>query len=384
MIISTFKDVKFRKNMPVSFYYIQRSLLITLISCLFQNYLFSQTYVQPKVANQLINSSIKKLIFDKIEILPEKTQLSIAVIKNDSVYYLGYIKKNNKFILKNNIDSIFEIGSISKVFTSTLLAHALTEKKVKKDQSINKYLPFKIENGKNINLVMLSNHTSGFPRQPGNWIFQTNYDPLDPYKNYTSELLTDYLKNEIELTFEPGSNQSYSNLGAGVLGYILSEVYKNNYEELLQEKIFNPLNMENSTSFKNNVLLNIVNGRDTSGNIVPNWEFNILSPCGGILSSVKDMTKFILANLDENEVFNLQKEITYRDERNLQAMGWICAEINNNLIHWHNGATGGYSSFISIDKKNKNGLIILSNIQITLKKQTITQIGFEIMKDLSN
>jgi len=355
--------------MPVIFNYIKSRVPIVFILCLFQHYTISQTYIQPELADELIDPSIKKIIFDQIEDMPENAQLSMAFIKNDSVFYLGYIKQNNQLIVKNNTDSIFEIGSISKIFTSTLLAHALIEEKVKKEVSINKYLPFKVKNGKKINLLMLSNHTSGLIRIPNNFTEQKNFDPLNPYANYTEELLIDFLVNDNELLFEPGSKKLYTNLGAGLLGYTLTKVYKKSYEELLQEKIFIPLEMENSTSILKNISLNIIKGLETSGKTTPNWVLDVLSPAGGIFSSVKDMTKFILANFNQNVVFDLQKEITYKDVYNIQAMGWGCVKKEEDIIHWHNGATGGYSSFTFISEKDKIGLIMLSNIQMDQEKR---------------
>ena len=370
--------------MPVIFNYIKSRVSIVFILCLFQHYTISQTYIQPELADELIDPSIKKIIFDQIEEMPEHAQLSMAFIKNDSVFYLGYIKQNNQLIVKNNIDSIFEIGSISKVFTSTLLAHALIEGKVKKETSINKYLSFKIKEGKKINLLMLSNHTSGLLRLPGNILYQNNLDPFNPYAGYTEGLLIGYLKYDNELLFEPGSKKLYSNLGAGLLGYTLTKIYNKSYERLLQEKIFLPLEMENSTSILKNISLNIIKGLDTSGKRTSNWEFNILSPCGGIFSSVKDMTKFLLANFQQNEVFDLQKEITYKGDYSMQAMGWGCIKKEEDLIHWHNGATGGYSSFTFISDKNKIGLVILSNMQMNENtgKHLPDKISSKIIKEI--
>jgi CubicO group peptidase (beta-lactamase class C family) len=365
--------------MPVIFNYIKSRVSIVFILCLFQHYTISQTYIQPELADELIDPSIKKIIFDQIEEMPEHAQLSMAFIKNDSVFYLGYIKQNNQLIVKNNIDSIFEIGSISKVFTSTLLAHALIEGKVKKETSINKYLSFKIKDGKKINLLMLSNHTSGLIRLPNNYLEQKNYDPLNPYTNYTEELFIDFLVNDNELLFEPGSKKLYSNLGAGLLGYTLTKVYIKSYENLLQEKIFIPLEMEHTTSNLNNVQLNKVKGLDSDGNIIPNWDLNILSPAGSINSSIKDMTKFLLANFQENKIFNLQKEITYETETEKVAMGWHCIERNDKLIHCHNGSTGGYSSFTFILEKNNIGFTLLSNVD---NDKITTNMSSKIMKEI--
>ena len=92
-----------------------------------------------------------------------------------------------------------------------------------------------------------------------------------------------------------------------------------------------------------------------------------------------------ISAIRNSKIFNLQKEITYKNERKIRAMGWVCLEINENLIHCHAGATGGYSSFASVDSKNKIGLIILSNLQMNpIKRQHIPdEIGYKIMKELN-
>ena len=107
---------------------------------------------------------------------------------------------------------------------------------------------------------------------------------------------------------EPGTHYEYSNLGAGVLGYILTKLYNRSYNELLHQKIFLSYNMLNSTSNITFVQKNIIRGRDSLGSIVQNWTFDVLNPAGGIFSSVKDLSFFVNANLQTDEILELQQE----------------------------------------------------------------------------
>ena len=136
----------------------------------------------------------------------------------------------------------------------------------------------------------------------------------NPYVNYKEELLVDFLQNDNELYL---ALKTGSNLGAGLLGYTLTKVYNKSYENLLQEKIFGPLEMENSTSILK-YFIKHHKKTETSGKTTPNWDFDILSPAGGIFSSVKDMTKFLLANFNQMR-FSTFKRNNYKDVYNFQA-----------------------------------------------------------------
>lgn len=177
------------------------------------------------------------------------TGLSIAILKDGKVFYYGYgeTAKGNKQI--PNEHTIFEIGSISKTFTSILFAEAANAGKVKLDDPVNNYLPDSIPQliyaGTPVTLKTLSNHSSGIPRMP------TNFHPADnanPYKDYTDNDLFSFYKN-FTPTRKPGDKYEYSNLAAGTLGVILEKLYHKSYEDLLVENICNPLGMNDTRQF---------------------------------------------------------------------------------------------------------------------------------------
>jgi len=140
-------------------------------------------------------------------------------------------------------DTIFEIGSISKVFTSLLLADMVNCREVTLDDPAAKHLPEKVKmperNGRSITLLDLSTHTSGLPNIPGNL---KPKDPGNPYAGYSVDDLYQFLSG-YELTRDPGSEFEYSNLGAGLLGHLLAYRAGTDYESLIRTRITRVLGM---------------------------------------------------------------------------------------------------------------------------------------------
>src|SRR5690554_6098928 len=152
-----------------------------------------------------------ELIFSKTKVFPNQTQLSIAFIENGTIKFYGVIKENDTIRFVNNKDRVFEVGSISKVFTSTLLAQSILEKKINLDNKINKYYDFPFNNNLEIDFRSLANHTSGLERLPSN-LNLTAANSNNPYKDYDQQKLYTYLKDEVKLNHEAGEEYEYSNL----------------------------------------------------------------------------------------------------------------------------------------------------------------------------
>src|SRR3974390_2838867 len=140
-------------------------------------------------------------------------------------------------------DTIFEIGSISKVFTSLLLADMVNRKQVALDDPAAKYLPETVKmperSGKSITLLDLSTHSSGLPPLPSNLKLK---DPRNPYADYSVDDLYQFLSG-YTLPRDPGSEFEYSNLGGGLLGHVLACRAGTDYESLIRIRITQPLSM---------------------------------------------------------------------------------------------------------------------------------------------
>lgn len=320
---------------------------------------------------------------------PNETQAAIAYIQADSACYVGVRRTNDSLVRVENRDSVFEIGSITKVFTSTLLVHAIGEKKAQLSDRPSSFYTFAFKEeekgGKAISLQSLSNHTSGLPRLPTNMEEIMKKNPDNPYKGYDQGMLESYLRNELSLESVPGTRYLYSNLGAGLLGNVLEHALSMSYERALQQKIFEPLGMEHSTTYREDVQSRLVAGRNPAGAITPNWDLNSLKAAGAILSCAQDLVKFAFANFSADSLLAMQREKTFTiDEKMDMALGWhILHQQQGEYWHWHNGGTGGYRSSMALDVAGKKAVIILSNVSaFHPQSDHIDQLCFELMRSL--
>jgi CubicO group peptidase (beta-lactamase class C family) len=268
-----------------------------------------------------------------------------------------------------NGDTLFEIGSITKIFTSLLLADMIERGEVKADDPVSKYLPGHAEvpsrDGKQITLLNLSMQNSGLPRLPDNL---KPADPANPYADYNEAKLLDFLAS-YKLTRDPGEKYEYSNLAVGLLGYALAQRAHMTYEALVRERIFRPLHMDHSTislSAESRKLL--ARGYDAGLKPVKNWDLDALAGAGAIRSTANDMLKFLAANLglvDTPLRPAMERMRTVRKETGMPhvdiAMAWhIFSEFPPDL-YWHNGGTAGYRSFAGMNLAGKQAVVVLCN-----------------------
>jgi CubicO group peptidase (beta-lactamase class C family) len=334
-----------------------------------------------------ITKKRSELVFEKVKTFPNNTQVSIAIITNGTAAFYGIQRKNDTVRTINNYQSVFEIGSITKVFTSALLADLVLAKRIGLNNAIQDLVVFPLKAGKKITLKQLANHTSGLPRLPSNLnLFLV--DQQNPYKEYDEKQLIEYLTQHTVLTAEPGTKYEYSNLGAGLLGYILCKRERSGYDRLLKTRIFSKYKMRSSTTHKQEVANRLVKGLDDQGKPVPNWDMNALVAAGGILSTVQDLSKFVLAQFNTtNKELALTRQPTFSVSQTMDiGLGWhIIKTRSNDTWTWHNGGTGGYSSSIAFDVKNKNAVIILSNVSaFNPDMGNIDKLCFELMKTLTD
>jgi len=266
-------------------------------------------------------------------------------------------------------DTVFEIGSVTKVFTSLALADMIERGEVKADDPVAKYLPADLKmpgrNGREITLLDLSMQVSGLPRLPDNL---KPADAANPYADYDAPKLYEFL-SRYTLTRDPGEKYEYSNLGVGLLGHALARKAGVSYEELLRRRILEPLGM-NSTS----IVLSgpqkrrVAPGYDGSLQPVKNWDFDVLAGCGALRSTVNDLLKFVAANLELTDTSlrpamrrmrSMRKETGVPDMQ--IAMAWHIYTKFGGDIYWHNGGTFGYRSFVGYQPEKKQGVVVLCN-----------------------
>jgi len=336
----------------------------------------------------VISDNQAELIFEKSKYFPNNTQISLAFINGENVTYYGLKRQNDSILYFSNYQDIFEIGSITKVFTANILAKSVIDNKIKLDENINDYLDIKFKNNISISFKSLANHTSGLPRMPSN--FEQEASASDnPYKHYDDKYLKDYLINFMEIDNKDIGNSAYSNLGTGLLGYTLSNIYNLNYQELYEKYIFSKYNMKNTAFNMNLVNKKLVKGLDAEGNYTSNWELASLASAGGILSNVEDLAKYGIAHFNKSnlDLMLMTKKTVKVDDRVDTGLGWhiINSEKSDNKWHWHNGGTGGYTSSMAIDIKNLVGVIVLSNVSaFNGFSDNIDQLCFELMMTMED
>ncbi len=268
-----------------------------------------------------------------------------------------------------NGDTIFEIGSITKVFTSLLLADMIERGEVKADDPVSKYLPDHAEvpsrNGKQITLLNLSMQNSGLPRLPDNL---KPADPADPYADYDGKKLLAFLA-AYKLTRDPGEKYEYSNLAVGLLGFALACRAGTSYEELVRTRIFKPLHMDSSTvTLSADQKRRLARGYNAEWKPVKNWNLDALAGAGAIRSTANDMLKFLAANLGLTQTPLSAAMLRMRSVRadtsmpQVQiAMAWHISSQFPPDIFWHNGGTAGYRSFAGMEMGGKRGVVVLCN-----------------------
>jgi CubicO group peptidase (beta-lactamase class C family) len=264
-------------------------------------------------------------------------------------------------------DSVFEIGSITKVFTATLLADMADRGEVALDDPIAKYLPKNMRvpgrNGKAITLINLSMQNSGLPRLPGN---MRPANPRNPYADYTPALLYEFLSG-YELPREPGAQYEYSNLGVGLLGHVLSLRAGKSYEALVKERILDPLDMDHTAvTLTPWMTRHLAKGHNNNGEVMQNWDIGVLVAAGGLRSTMNDMLKFARANLQTRGRLQQIMQRTHVERASAGptgfiGMNWIIRRSNGQDVIWHNGGTGGYRTWLGFDAKTGLAAVVLTN-----------------------
>ena len=300
--------------------------------------------------------------------------LLVGIYKNKAISFHSYGKENPDHT------TLFQIGSLSKLFTSALLLILDKEGTLDKNTSLEAILGDQYElsaEAKKVTLYQLATHTSGFPRVPETLLTiveknAINGNPLaDPYLKIELTDVLEYLKTT-QGKQKPGKFE-YSNYGMGLLGHILEMVTHKNLEALAQEKLLAPLGMKNTAiTLPSNTKTKLTQGYDANGKKAKPWTFTALGGAGAFNSNVTDLMQFVKANIDDQTalsttLINMQKTIDKK------SMGWMHTSIiekllGNKTMVWHNGMVGGYASYMAIDREREAGLVMLSSqaVDITL------------------
>lgn len=288
-----------------------------------------------------------------------------AIIDNGKISFYTYGKKSVNADDLISEDTIFEIGSVTKVFTTLLLADMVAKGEVQLDDPVEMYLPgVKIPelDGKKITLRHLASHTSGIPRMPDNFAPK---DPSNPYQDYTIERLFEYLES-CTLAKPPGESFEYSNIGMGLLGHILSIRSGKSYEERVKDLICRKLNMPKTVISLSNEMAAVFASGHHLATEVSYWDIPGLAGAGALRSNIRDMANFLAANMDsKSPIHTLLSQCHQQQYAPMPGfavgLGWMFSSSNQADLIWHNGGTGGFRSYLGFNPKLQKGIVILSN-----------------------
>jgi serine-type D-Ala-D-Ala carboxypeptidase/endopeptidase len=286
--------------------------------------------------------------------------------------------------------TIFEIGSITKVFTGLLLADLTEQGIVGLDDPLAGYLPASASvpsfGGRRITLGDLASHTSGLRRDPKGMLGRWLHDRRNPYAGLSVQDVYQGLART-RLRRRPGERVKYSNLGAGLLGQALAQAAGQPYEELVRERICLPLGMRDTLiapSEEQTARLAI--GHTRMGRPVARFEIPALAGAGALRSTATDMLRFLGANLEPAhaplaaQLERIQLPRHQAAKRMEVGLGWLIAHPPGPAgpMLWHNGGTSGFRSFAAAVRETSTAVVVLSNTV-----RSVDRLGLRLVKVLS-
>ncbi|CAN7570143.1 serine hydrolase [Pseudoduganella sp. LjRoot289] len=307
-----------------------------------------------------LDDNVRNMIAARIE----KGELASVVVgiidgKESAVYGFGVADGRAP-----DARTVYEIGSATKTFTALLLAQAGAAG-AKLDEPVATLLPgltIPSYAGQPITLLDLATQSSGLPRLPGNMPMR---QPDNPYADYTQEKLELFLRNH-QLARRPGSAYEYSNLGFGLLGQALSAQAKLPYAALVRERITAPLGMESTAvELTADMRARLAPGHSATGQPAANWDMGALAGAGALRSDAQDLILYLKAHMQAGagspyaRVRQAQRPAPGPDMR--IGLAWHLNPVRGRPVVWHNGATGGYSSFLGFTADGQRGVVVLAS-----------------------
>ncbi len=344
----------------------------------------------PPIALQENPNSLKTTLNNLVQ-TQQVVGIIVAKVSLDSIE----VQSAGSTAIGNNrppdINTIFEIASITKAITGLLVAQAILEGKISEQAIAQSFLPNLVlpKSQRPIKLRDLVTHRSGIPRAYDN--FFKPRDTGNPWADFNFLELRKFLQRT-KLNNEPGEAFSYSNIGAGLVGHILENIYKTSFEQIIQQQIILPLELKNTG-------LRLTKEQQTRfaqahritdyGQLLAtshwDWTPDSVPAAGAIKSSMADMIILAKSLLDRNSKFHklfsyAQIPRNFSNSANRETIGlfWINS---GNQITWHNGGTYGMTSFIGINRIKRTAVVILSNSQFENFKINIPmQLGLNLLK----
>lgn len=324
----------------------------------------------------------------------EESTVTVGVSLAGDRAFRGFRSADATYVAEPAPDTIYEIGSFSKVFLSSTLAVLEAEGVVSLDDTIAKYLPQHVQlpaDVAEITLFNLATHSSGFDRLCkvfAEIVYEEGANPQTVYLRYRKEHLYEELAQG-ELTFPRGQGWAYAIVGMGLLGHILELATGEPWEEILKRTICEPLGLQDTTyTLSKEQQERVVRGYEPDGTPTSSWYHDVLMPQGGLRSSAEDMLRFAEANIRAvrdggDDVLSralrrtrevqlewpegYERPLSYGGEEFTQALSWWGFERPTGRIWFHPGSTVVYQSSVAIDENAEIALIALTSNRLNLR-----------------
>lgn len=336
------------------------------------------------MAQNLTDADIGKILVDRIDTQKQGVGMVVGIVDAHGrrIIAHGTFDVGDPRPVDGN--TIFEIGSMTKIFTSLVMVDMARQGEIALTDPIAKYLPKDVKvperDGLQITFENLSMQSSGLPRLPNNLAPK---DFSNPYAGYTAADLYRYLSS-YQLPRDPGAKYEYSNLGVGLLGQVLSLRAGMDYESLVRSRILKALGMSSTAiALTPEMKSRLAPGHDNKLKVAPGWNFQALAGCGALRSDANDILTFLAANLGLVES-PLAPDMAAMVEKHKPtgmpgidiAYGWHMFVRKGDPLIWHDGGTGGYQSFMAYDPKLRMAVVVLSN---AAANRNVNDIGLHVL-----
>jgi serine-type D-Ala-D-Ala carboxypeptidase/endopeptidase len=321
-----------------------------------------------------------------VDVEPIVTELLARHARRHVGVAVGVIRGDETWTTGRSADArtIFEIGSVTKVFTATVLAAMVEDGVLRLDEPVQRYLPPGVElpvRGRPITLSDLATHTAGLPSRPRGLLRRALRNRRNPWASFSvADLYAGLPSTRVR---EPGRRLRYSNLGSGLLGHVLTARAGCDYEELVVRWICRPLGLEDTrVSVPEAALERFAQGHDRRGRPVPHWDLPALAGAGALRSTVADMLRFLRLHLGEGEpALTRAAALTHpprvRRGRTAIGLGWFRFPLRGSgheaLIH--NGGTGGFRTFAGFVPATRTAVVALAS-----SARSVDRLGFQILE----
>ncbi|MFK7759937.1 MAG: serine hydrolase domain-containing protein [Phycisphaerales bacterium] len=317
---------------------------------------------------QLAASTVEDAVHKHIDPLVGSKLIPGAVVGvfadgKESYYTLGALAYDSDE--QPSFDTLYEIGSVSKVMTGILFADAIRRGEVTKDTLLDELLPedsdAKDFEGEEIKLWHLTTHSSGWPTAPLNL---SSSDPDRPFLGYTQEMVLEYI-SKVSPKRAPGTEFEYSNLGVGVLGDQIASNAGMGYEQAVTERVFEPIGIDDIQITLDDEELKRLAPATSNGRLTKAWaDIGPFNPAGMWVGSAPAMIEFARANLSDEDggiydSLEAAREPMFDSGFGKVAFGWMLAR--DGSTYWHNGMTGGYSSYFAVNRDLETAVVVLTN-----------------------